>query len=47
MIWHQGESDTGGGGPLYATNLTAFIKAVRSDLAAPGLPFVVGEIATI
>jgi len=46
MIWHQGESDTGGGGALYATNLSAFISSVRSNFAAPNLPFVVGEIAT-
>lgn len=46
LIWHQGESDVSGGAPLYYTNLTAFIQAVRRDLALANLPFVVGEIAT-
>lgn len=47
MIWHQGESDTGGSAALnYETNLTQLIRSVRTDLGITNLPFVVGEIAT-
>ena len=50
MIWHQGESDTSGASDdpsveqTYQTELEAFIKAVRTSLNIPNLPFVVGQI---
>lgn len=44
-IWMQGESDSGKGhAEHYAKNLTAFIARLRSDLNAPKMPFVIGQI---
>jgi len=46
MIWMQGESDTldHAYAAAYAANLTNFIIRVRSDLAVPNMPLVVGRI---
>ncbi len=46
MIWMQGESDTGilERAENYETNLTDFIESVRTDLATPDMPFVIGQI---
>lgn len=47
MVWHQGEGDAGheANNPgSYQANLTQFIADVRSDLAAPTLPFVIGGV---
>lgn len=43
MIWHQGESDASHA-DQYAERLTTFITHLRTDLEAPQLPFVIGEI---
>jgi iduronate 2-sulfatase len=44
MIWHQGESDASLPDGEYQTLLTQFIAQVRTDLDAPALPFVIGEV---
>jgi hypothetical protein len=45
MLWMQGEADASPGyAPAYATNLANFIGKVRSDLATPNMPFVLGRI---
>jgi hypothetical protein len=46
MTWMQGEQDTGNDAmaAAYAHNLTDFIAKVRSDLASPDMPFVLGRI---
>jgi hypothetical protein len=47
MLWMQGESDAYiGMASVYAENLTNFIGRVRSDFAAPNMPFVIGRINT-
>ena len=43
ILWHQGESNSGDP-EGYAEKLQALIKNLRTDLAAPDLPFVVGQI---
>lgn len=49
MIWMQGESDANNAayGAAYAANLANFIDTVRSDFAAPDMPFVVGRITDL
>jgi iduronate 2-sulfatase len=44
MIWHQGESDASLPEGEYQKLLTQFIARVRTDLASPELPFVIGEV---
>lgn len=44
LIWHQGESDSGLTTEVYKDRLKTFITAVRTDLQAPQLPFVIGEL---
>jgi Carbohydrate esterase, sialic acid-specific acetylesterase len=45
MIWHQGESDaTDASYPTYQNNLKTFFEKVRTDLKAPNLPIVAGEL---
>jgi hypothetical protein len=46
ILWHQGESDAGAAtnANTYADRLAQMIKDIRADLAAPDLPFVVGQI---
>jgi len=43
IIWHQGEADRADAS--YGEKLTALVQRVRSDLAAPAVPFVAGELA--
>ncbi len=47
MLWMQGETDATipADAAAYATNLANFIGAVRSDFAAPEMPFVLGRIS--
>ena len=49
MIWMQGEGDTFNKqrASQYARNLTYFIRALRYDLKAPKLPFIMGVIDPI
>ncbi len=45
VLWHQGESDNNSAlAPLYLNKLSVLINRLRTDLQAPGLPFVAGEI---
>lgn len=52
FIWHQGFNDIINRNlredkyALYTEWLAAFIKDVRKDLDAPGMPFVIGELST-
>lgn len=47
VFWMQGESDalTAGTALQYDVNLTDFIAEVRTDLAEPDLPFILGRIS--
>jgi hypothetical protein len=46
VIWHQGEGDTSVElSATYAARIDQMIADLRSDLNAPELPFVVGELA--
>ncbi|MEM9348320.1 MAG: sialate O-acetylesterase [Planctomycetota bacterium] len=45
FIWFQGWNDmVGGGNPDYTEQMAHFIRDMRRDLGAPGLPFVIGEM---
>ena len=45
ILWHQGESDAHPGlSEHYADKLRALITRFRTDLDAPDLPFVIGEL---
>jgi hypothetical protein len=46
VLWHQGESDTGTTTNANSSGdrLAQMITDLRADLAAPGLPFVAGQI---
>ena len=46
ILWHQGESDSGKPElqATYADNLEALIARFRSDLEAPEVPFLIGEL---
>ncbi|MEM9345371.1 MAG: sialate O-acetylesterase [Planctomycetota bacterium] len=45
FIWFQGWNDmVGGGNPAYTEQLACFIRDMRRNLDAPGLPFVIGEM---
>jgi alpha-galactosidase len=46
FVWFQGWNDMidPGATAEYAANLTHFIRDVRRDLKAPGLPFVIGQM---
>jgi hypothetical protein len=46
IIWHQGESNatTFDKSPTYMTQLEALIKRIRTELNAPKVPVVVGEL---
>jgi hypothetical protein len=45
ILWHQGESDRAADlAPKYAAALTALIKRFRSDLQAPQVPFLIGQL---
>lgn len=46
IIWHQGESDTSSEkSAAYATKLTSLIAQLRTDLQAPSVPFVAGQLS--
>lgn len=48
FIWHQGEADRGGDRRgQYAERLTALVARLRTDLEAPAVPFVAGELAQL
>ncbi len=44
VLWHQGESDASKY-EAYLPQLVELIKALRSDLNAPNLPFVAGQLS--
>lgn len=45
ILWHQGESDsTPARSGLYAERLHALIARFRSELAAPAVPFIAGQM---
>ena len=45
ILWHQGESDAHPGlSERYAEKLRALIARFRSDLNAPELPFIIGQL---
>ncbi len=45
FIWFQGWNDgVGKGNPAYTEQLAHFVRDIRKDLNAPGLPFVIGEL---
>ena len=44
VIWHQGESNSGKY-KEYMSKIIALIKALRTDLKAPNLPFVAGQLS--
>jgi hypothetical protein len=46
ILWHQGESDTGTeeNANTYGTRLAKMIADLRTDLGAPNVPFVAGEL---
>lgn len=48
ILWHQGESDAieAEDAATYSKRLRALIARARLDLAAPALPFLVGELGT-
>jgi len=45
ILWHQGESDTGNAASAqYAGNLSTLIARFRTELNAPALPFIIGQL---
>ncbi|HEY1123524.1 MAG TPA: sialate O-acetylesterase [Haloferula sp.] len=48
VLWHQGETDAlhDALAPTHAGKLADFIVRLRSDLAAPELPFLIGDLGT-
>ena len=45
ILWHQGESDwTEALAPVYKAKLEAVIARFRADLAAPDVPFIIGQL---
>ena len=48
VLWHQGETDAlhDSLAPAHAGTLAALISRLRSDLAAPELPFLIGDLGT-
>lgn len=45
VLWHQGESDAKAElAPLYEARLHALIARVRAELAAPRVPFILGQL---
>lgn len=45
ILWHQGESDsTRELAPTYATKLHDLISRLRTELKAPAVPFIVGQL---
>ncbi len=48
MFWMQGESDSSNESMAgsYGINLHRFIKKIREETGAPGLPFIIGQISS-
>ncbi len=46
ILWHQGEANSGGfaRSPTYITQLQALVNRLRTELNAPNVPFVMGEL---
>jgi hypothetical protein len=45
ILWHQGESDANAkDAPEYEARLTELVNRMRTDLDAPDLPFIIGEL---
>lgn len=45
ILWHQGESDAGGrNADLYEERLEKLINRFRTELGAPDLPFIIGQL---
>jgi iduronate 2-sulfatase len=44
LAWHQGESDASLSSDAYQALLSALIARIRTDLDAPALPVVIGEV---
>ncbi len=46
VLWHQGESDSGSStnANSYGDRLAKMIRALRTDLGAPSLPFIVAQL---
>ena len=45
ILWHQGESDsTAALAPAYEAKLHDLIRRLRTELAAPDVPFVAGQL---
>ena len=51
ILWHQGEADAPlvrrFGGEWYVLRLVAVAEALRRELGAPNVPFLIGEIGTL
>lgn len=49
MLWQQGERDSRNSayGPVYDRNLSHFIRRVRSQFKAPGMPFIYGQVLPV
>jgi len=45
ILWHQGESDSNReGAPVHAAQLHDLIARLRTELAAPNVPFIAGQL---
>ena len=45
ILWHQGESDgNDASAPLYEARLRSLITRFRTELDAPALPFIIGQL---
>lgn len=44
ILWHQGEADCGKSADVYAEKLEALITRMRTDLDAPKVPFIIGQL---
>ena len=45
ILWHQGESDSNAAkAPLYEAKLHGLIQRIRTDLDAPDVPFIAGQM---
>lgn len=45
ILWHQGENDSFGGlSAIYYDKLSVIVEALRRELDAPGIPFIMGGL---
>jgi hypothetical protein len=44
ILWHQGESNSGGKSDGYSGKLKALVEGLRKDLDSPRLPFIAGQV---